>query len=86
MICWPAILICDRFSEQEWARSIVCRARSRSKAVRANPMIFETGISQDVVEVDRVKKDCSTNASIEGSLFSLIHLLLGKPALEAFCE
>ncbi|WP_333031747.1 MULTISPECIES: hypothetical protein [unclassified Microcoleus] len=59
---------------------------SRSKAVRANPIIFETGISQDFVDADRVKKDCSTNASIERSLFSLIHLLLAKPALEAFCE
>lgn len=33
-----------------------------------------------------LKKNCSTNAIIERLRFSVIHLLLAKPALEAFWE
>ncbi|MEG4212854.1 hypothetical protein [Microcoleus sp. S13_B4] len=36
-----------------------------SQAVWTNPIAFETGIWRDLVEAERVKKDGSTNASIE---------------------
>lgn len=36
-----------------------------SQAVRENQIGFETGISRDFGEVDRVKEDSLTNASIE---------------------
>ncbi|MEG4861078.1 hypothetical protein QUB75_27335 [Microcoleus sp. K1-B6] len=51
-----------------------------------NPIAFETGILHEFFEVDRVKKDSLTNASIERLCFSVIHLLLAKPARYGFCE
>ncbi|MEG4804816.1 hypothetical protein Q5689_30170 [Microcoleus sp. ARI1-A2] len=65
MICWLAILICDRFNDRHGARSVVSGAPCCTKAVGANLIGFETGSLQDFVDADRFKKDCSTNASIE---------------------
>ncbi|MEG4281853.1 hypothetical protein QUB68_01890 [Microcoleus sp. A006_D1] len=53
MICWLAILICDRFSDRDWARSVVSRAPSRTKAVGKTRLL-----KRDGMDADRVTKDC----------------------------
>ncbi|MEO6863488.1 MAG: hypothetical protein ABI180_18415 [Microcoleus sp.] len=81
MICWLAILICDRFSDRDWARSVVSRAPSRART----GLVLRREVCSILWNADRVTKDCLTDASIEKLLFSLIPLLLARSAIEAFC-